>query len=224
MYFDGTDDYVFVSSSDVLNDAALHYTVQVWVKPEVDNDYWTGVVGKPGRNYNFWLGQANSPSGGFCHHRFHTTDSWNDGCGDAWTVPMDEWTNIALWNNGDVAKTIFNGEVKTERDYPATILQDNSPLNIGRNLDTWNPSDARNCYKGAICQVLIYSPQLTLDEIKFNLAHPGMPLTRNMVFWLPLDEGTSAPYAFTIGNGYALTITAYSLDGSVATQTVTGRT
>jgi len=38
-----------------------------------------------------------------------------------------------------------------------------------------------------------------------------------------LDEGTSAPYAFTIGNGYALTITAYSLDGSVVTQTVTVR-
>jgi hypothetical protein len=60
LYFDGSNDYIYVDRSSLLNDVALHYTVQSWVRRLVDGDYWTGVVGKPGRNYNFWLGQSNS--------------------------------------------------------------------------------------------------------------------------------------------------------------------
>ena len=59
MRFDGVNDYIFMEGSSILNDAAVHYTVQVQVKPEVDGDFWTGVVGKRGRNYNFWLGASN---------------------------------------------------------------------------------------------------------------------------------------------------------------------
>jgi flagellin-like protein len=220
MRFDGANDYIFMEKSSILNEAALRYTVQVWVKPEVDNDYWTGVVGKRGRNYNFWLGRSNSPSGGFVHHRFHTTASWNDYCPNAWTIPMNEWTNVALWNDGDAARTLFNGEVKTGRDYPATILQDDSPLNIGRNLDTTSSTYTGNCYRGIIRQVLIYSPQITLEEMKFNSEHPEMPVTRNLVFWLPLNEGSNDPYTFTSGNSYPITLTAYSLDGDFYTRTV----
>jgi len=50
-----------------------------------------------------------------------------------------------------------------------------------------------------------------------------LPPTRGLVAWYPMDEGTNAPFSFTAGSSYALTITAYSLDGSVVTQTIVAK-
>jgi len=101
LYFDGSSDYVSVPASDYLTEAAVQYTVEVWIKPKVANSYWTGVVGKPGRNYNFWLGKSNDPNGGFVYHRFHTTTRANDGCPNAYSIPMDKWSHVVLTNDGN---------------------------------------------------------------------------------------------------------------------------
>ncbi|MCW4008051.1 MAG: hypothetical protein NWF09_05105 [Candidatus Bathyarchaeota archaeon] len=67
-----------------------------------------------------------------------------------------------------------------------------------------------------VCVNLALSP----EEARFCADHPGLSLTRKLVLWLPFDEGSSAPFSFKAGSKYALTVTAYTLDGSTATQAV----
>lgn len=175
--FDGTDDYVSVPSSAELTAAALHYTVEVWVKPRVDNDYWTGVVGKPGRNFNFWLGQSNNPNGGYVHHRFHTTASTNAGCPDtsAGSIPMDIWTHVVLTNDGSRCRTYINGRIKAESIFGGTMVGDATNLYIGRNLD----GSSANYFKGLIDEVRIYSAALPQSLIQQHYAE-GLKTHQNL--------------------------------------------
>jgi hypothetical protein len=58
------------------------------------------------------------------------------------------------------------------------------------------------------------------QEIQFNHRNPMLPLTGNLVFWFPLNEGANSACSFSRGDVYTLTITAYSLDGSTFTTAV----
>lgn len=162
--FNGVNDYVGVAASSELTNAALHYTVSIWVNPKIDGDYWTGVVGKPGRNYNFWLGNSNDPNGGFIHHRFHTTASTNVGCPDtsAGSIPMDKWSHVVITNDGSKCQTYINGELKTEITFGGSLVADSTPLYIGRNLDGGDG----NYYRGIIDDVRIYSKALSSAQIQ----------------------------------------------------------
>jgi hypothetical protein len=80
-----------------------------------------------------------------------------------------------------------------------------------------------SAFKGLIDEVRIYNRASDDEEVSFSNANPGLPPTRGLVAWYPLDEGSNAPYAFTVGNSYVFTITAYSPDGSVAAQTVSAK-
>lgn len=72
-----------------------------------------------------------------------------------------------------------------------------------------------------IDEVYVYNRALNYNEIVFNSANPSLPITDGLVLWLPLDEGSSTPFKFTIGEKYPLTITAYTIDGSIITQATT---
>jgi len=175
---DGSSNYVEVPASSDLTDAALHYTVEVWVKPEVDNDYWTGVVGKPGRNYNFWLGYSNNPGGGYVHHRFHSTAGTNDSCPDTpgGSIPMNKWTHVVLTNNGARCRTYINGKVAAERTFTASLVANSTNLYIGRNLDGGNG----NYFRGLIDEVRIYNAALPSAQIQKHYAE-GLKKHRNLV-------------------------------------------
>lgn len=162
--FDGANDYIQVPASPSLTKAALSYTVEVWLLPQVDNDYWTGVVGKPGRNYNFWLGQSNNAGGGYVHHRFRTSASSNDGCPDTpgGSISMNQWTHVALVNNGSKCSTYINGRVMAEATFTGSLQSDSTPLYIGRNLD----GGASNYFRGIIDEVKIYNEPLSSAQIE----------------------------------------------------------
>ena len=169
--FDGADDFITVPASTSLTEAALGYTVEVWIKPQVDNDFWTRVVGRQGRNYNFWLGASNNPAGGYVHHRFRTTAYWNDGCPDTplGSIPMNQWSHVVLVNDGSTCWTFINGEIKAgPRTFtPATLISNHTILNIGRNLDRNDiPGPAWNTFHGLIDEPRIYNQALEVYEIQ----------------------------------------------------------
>jgi len=160
--FDGVDDYVTSMPTYSLNDAALHYTVAIWFKGSMQNEYWKGIVGKPGRNYNIWLGgsDGNSP---YIHHRFHTTASTNDNCPNLVGVVWDDWNFVIITNDGSTCQTyIFNknGKFYTQRAFAASLISDDSALQIGRNLDGSNS----NYFNGIIDEVRIWNKALTPDQ------------------------------------------------------------
>ncbi|MEM2130050.1 MAG: LamG-like jellyroll fold domain-containing protein [Candidatus Bathyarchaeia archaeon] len=58
-------------------------------------------------------------------------------------------------------------------------------------------------------------------EVESNVISKGLPPTDGLVLWLPLDEGSNVPFSFTAGGKYALTVTAYTFDGSTTTHAIT---
>ncbi|NET60575.1 MAG: hypothetical protein F6K47_31895, partial [Symploca sp. SIO2E6] len=105
--FNGTSDYISVPDSASIQISA--YTVEVWMKPSGQlNEAWGGIVGKPGRNYNIWLHKD-----GFIHHRFHTKKSTNAGAPNTpnGSLKSDQWSHVAITNDGKVAKTYINGKL-----------------------------------------------------------------------------------------------------------------
>ncbi|MEM5814143.1 MAG: LamG-like jellyroll fold domain-containing protein, partial [Candidatus Aenigmatarchaeota archaeon] len=173
--FDGSNDYVEVPDSQSLRISS--YSVAVWIKPQVDDDYWTGIVGKPGRNFNIWLGESNDPNGGYIHHRFHSTGGgWNDGCPDTDrnAIKMNTWNFVVITNDGINCKTyVFNTETyQVSGTVSGNLVVDNTNLQIGRNLDGGNG----NYFSGIIDEVRIYNRALSESEIKqlhSGLVSPG---------------------------------------------------
>lgn len=144
----------------VLNNGSLNinkYTVSVWVNPAVPSETWTGIVGKPGRNYNIWLNAA-----GYIHHRFHSSGGGsNDGAPDAYGVTWNAWNHVVITNDGITAKTYLNGVEVASGPVNGSIITDNTPLYIGCNLD----SCVGNNFKGIIDDIHIFDRALTPSEV-----------------------------------------------------------
>jgi len=75
-------------------------------------------------------------------------------------------------------------------------------------------------FAGVIDDIFFCKQVLLDEEVSWNRIHPNLPVTRGLVLWLPLNEGSNDPYVFTSGNSYPITVTAYSLDGDVYTRTI----
>jgi len=160
--FDGLDDFATAPDAPSLRIEA--YTVSAWLRPSVSpvGEPWTGVVGKPGRNYNIWLGNSNNPGGGFVHHRWHDHASDNSGAGDAYTVAMDAWTHVAITNDGTVGRTYLDGMEVAQGSVTGALIADATPLVFGRDLD----GGAMRYYHGRLDDVAIWDGALSPQTVQ----------------------------------------------------------
>jgi cytoskeletal protein CcmA (bactofilin family) len=157
--FDGNDAGITIPDNA---DLRLHtYTAEVWIKPEQTND-WQGILGKPGRNFNIWLG-----SGGFIHHRFHVEENCNAGAPNTndGSIIWGNWYHVAITNDGQTARTYINGNLVAKGDVGGNLEVDNTPLIVARNLD----GDASRFYKGYMAHIRLYDDALTVDEIRRDM-------------------------------------------------------
>ena len=67
-YFDGNDDRIVISNNSALE--LDKYTVSMWIYPEKNDEGFTGIFGRNGRNYSIWLGGSNHAVRPYIHHRF----------------------------------------------------------------------------------------------------------------------------------------------------------
>jgi hypothetical protein len=234
--FDGVDDYAKVEPFTVYGWSEI--TISEWVyafKPKANTAYskfsmigdcWTdypatyfGTDNLMDYTFVSAIWATRTPAGTGNNYRY------------VWTAWVNQWVHIVRrFTAGREYSFWINGEKK----YSATV-----PVNEKTILE-WNPDTATyperykrfvlgaNVGFGELMQCLndevrIYNRAFDGGEVSFSNANPGLPPTRGLVAWYPMDEGTNVPFSFTAGSSYALTITAYSLDGSVATQTLTIR-
>lgn len=157
LYFDGNADYINVADSEALR--VNNYTVEAWIKTDgVPNENWKGIVGKPGRNYNMWL-----ENNGAISHSFHTTASTSTyHISDAGDVQWNKWQHIAITNDGTIAKTYINGEIKKEGPTGTPLVADKTQLVMGTNLD----SGQGNWYKGQMTEVRLWNKVRSQADIK----------------------------------------------------------
>ena len=71
--FDGIDDFYWIVDSPSMK--LTNYSIIIVLNPEGSlNEQWKGIIGKPGRNNNFWLEDSL-----YIHHRFKNSSSTNSG-------------------------------------------------------------------------------------------------------------------------------------------------
>ncbi|MDO8717287.1 MAG: autotransporter-associated beta strand repeat-containing protein, partial [Dehalococcoidales bacterium] len=204
--YNGTSTYIRTAANASLN--ITTYTESVWIRPSVDGDYWTGVIGKAGRDYNIWIGGSDSSSG-FIHHRFHDGAGTNTGAPDAYGVTINgsTWSYITITNDGTTAKTYINGTLIQQGPVTAPLYSDNTALNIGRNLD----DAASNYYFGLIDEARVSSVDRSSGgytgwvATEYNNQHPNNQGVGPGKFIASkgTEEGTPAAVAgnITIANG-----------------------
>ncbi|MDJ0728715.1 MAG: patatin-like phospholipase family protein [Crocosphaera sp.] len=182
LMFNGTTDYICVADNPSLRIA--EYTVELWLKPSGQpNETWKGIVGKPGRNFNIWL-----HNDGFIHHRFHTNAGWNAGAPNTpnQSLPWDQWSHVAITNDGQTAKTYINGKLVAEGSTEGKLIVDQTPLYIGRDLDG---TDERY-FKGYMADIRLWNQVRTPEAINGSMNTRLTGTEEGLIAYWPGDEGS----------------------------------
>lgn len=177
-YFNGTSSYVSIPGSSSLY-TPHGYTLEAWIRPSLDADYWTGIAGQIGsggfRSYQMWLGQSNSATG-FIQHAYGCPSNVNSATNGYTTIHDGAtWTHVVvtMTANGDKS-TYINGILVDEvgacgANIGTTATQ---PFRIGSNLD----GAAANYFKGWIRNVALYDYALSASDIGSHYADGKLPL------------------------------------------------
>ncbi|MBI4973079.1 LamG domain-containing protein, partial [Candidatus Roizmanbacteria bacterium] len=171
LMFNGTSNTVSIADTPSLR--LTTYTVEVWFKGSQQNEVWKGIIGKPGRNFNAWLGNANGTAG-YIHHRFHDQAGTNSGCPDTPNViTWGSWHQVVLTNDGTTCQTFVDGILQASSNaFSGPLIADNTPVIFGSNLD----GGASNYFNGTIDSARIYSRGMSAEEVSANYAAGNLEL------------------------------------------------
>ena len=212
--FDGVDDYVEVPDSPSLRWDMKPFTITFWAKETTvrEHELFRSTITTNVGYWRIWFSTGTGP----LYFSTRSSDT-NELLDFSAAVRPSGWFHAALVREDPIWKWYLNGNLSaTTTDTRTGRGMAFKGILIGAKLYT-------AYFNGLIDEVRVYNRAFDGGEVSFSNANPGLPPTRGLVAWYPMDEGTNAPFSFTAGSSYALTITAYSLDGSVATQTLTIR-
>jgi len=205
LQFDGVDDYVYVSYSEVYQSLV---TCQAWIRPNIDlSQISTGqVIVDQGEdavsdNSRFRLHIANAGNGlGLSYE----DDADNDNyyytgfypLKDTWTLITAVRTNdgqISIYANGNLLKNWSGIAVPTDHCQQA--------ITIGSGLNQ-NNGDVYpvHFFDGTIDEVAIYNRALDAEEIE-DIYHCGVVADSNLVGYWDFEEGEGQAAADNSGNG-----------------------
>ncbi len=197
--FDGTDDYVEVSSSSALNFGTGDFTISLWLKSSLTSDgmlvekIWDSQSTLGG---NGWAIQLQA-SGRF---KFSISDTyeetptvfqsidgntWNDGEWHHLAIVVDRSSNVSFYING-IADRV--GDVSSE----SGSLSNTYPLLIGINYNKNATKDLQ--FDGLIDEVRIWNDVRTQAEIRANMYKELIGTESNLVAYYKFNEtsGTNA--------------------------------
>lgn len=179
MTFDGVNDSVTVADNEHLRIST--YTVELWLKPHGKPAGWTGIAGKPGRNMNIWLHPA-----GYIHHRFHNAGSTNAGIGDTphGSVRWNQWSHVAITNDGTTAVTYIDGELKAKGPTGGSMIVDDTAFILGSSLD----GNANCRFRGDMAEVRVWNAVRSQEDIQASMKKPLSGHEEGLVLYLPLTD------------------------------------
>ncbi|WP_205752797.1 LamG domain-containing protein [Cryptosporangium phraense] len=160
--FDGS-----AESMTVPDDPSLRlttYTVSVWLKPDGRPvNAWSGIVGKPGRDYHIWLNRD-----GYIHHRFSVAGNTNSGAPDTpdGSITWDAWNHVAITNDGRTATTYVNGVLAATGPTGGTPVANPTALLLATDLDGQN----QQRFRGSLANVRVYRGALPADVVAAEMA------------------------------------------------------
>jgi flagellin-like protein len=183
MYFDGSDVNKRVQMYPFTNFPTSEISAMFWMKSSDVSRAGTPLSYATSHSDNEFLiynyGSFGVYVGG---SSVGTGASANDG----------SWRHVAvLWRNSD-------GQVKLFKDgnpaYSGSLQRGYSIVGGGslifaQEQDSVGDSfDISQAFVGTLDEACIYGRFLGDEEIRWNFNHPGLPVTRGLALWLPLDE------------------------------------
>ncbi|MEM0998298.1 MAG: LamG-like jellyroll fold domain-containing protein [Bacteroidota bacterium] len=182
-YFDGGSDCLVLDQVAELDAAALHYTAMVWVRPHTSASGIRSVLGTSGRSYLLKLDGDNYK----IRHEFRTASDSSASIPEADFPNMRDgnWHHIAIWNDGQEARTYLNGTVVSQA--PVTELTV-SPGRLVIGCDPLSVTYDQEDFYGHMAQLRLYNRALPESELREIMAddyaatHPPAPQLH-----LPLD-------------------------------------
>ena len=179
--FDGVDDHLTVADDPALQVSA--YTVELWLNPEVPpQGGWSGIIGKPGRNFNLWL---HNNAG--LHHSFHTPASTGTHVlTENSVLQWQTWQHVAITNDGTTAKTYINGRLMAEISFTGGLIVHPTPLYMGRNPD----GVANYHFKGAMSDVRLWDRARSQAEIEADMSRRLQGDEAGLVAYWPFTQVT----------------------------------
>jgi len=160
--FDGSDDYMNMSSNAELEITGTALTLSVWIYPTDDHPNQAII----------YKSQPNEPNG------YGLLYNWNWGSGDLFgfvgtgtakqhefnaVVTLNDWNHVAIVYNGTDLVSYFNGEFDDSTSASGSIQSSSSnPLLLGTR---WENGPITN-FSGKIDEVLIFNRSLSASEVQ----------------------------------------------------------
>lgn len=172
--FDGTDDYVEVSSSESLQISSA-VTIEAWILLEGLTASPVCIIvnkeGVPGHYeipfeigiltyepYSRFLGwHLSEPQ--VTTSAQDVGDDWHEGGGP---IPLNQWTHVALTYDGAMVRTYLNGNLQREYVTTGKLYENDHAVRIGARGAPGNPIQF---FRGAIDELRIYSRALSQSEL-----------------------------------------------------------
>jgi hypothetical protein len=213
--FNGVDNYAVIPNSDSFN-MNSEITMSAWLYPHNPTAGYTMFIKKQTPGFDFWL-NLNGYLYAEIYHPNWRTEGYTCVASKTQLQPNNWYHCVAVYKQNEYFRIYVNGVLDASAPAPnKAIGVCSNPLYLA--VSGWMASN-NVFYDGFMDEVRIYNRAFDGGEVSFSNANPGLPPTRGLVAWYPMDEGTNAPFSFTAGSSYALTITAYSLDGGFFTVT-----
>lgn len=172
---DGSNSYVSVPSSTSLNSPSKEVTVSAWIKPKHGkmNTYglmWFTVCAKGNRPKE----APNSP-----HYRFQVS-SKTVSINTAFTENVDVaiqpnlWYHCVMVYDGTTVKTYINDEVVQDFPFTETLMANDQPLEIGRDI----PGNLE-MHHGLVDDLRIYNRALSSNDVNRLYTQPAQGTVGN---------------------------------------------
>ena len=159
--YDGSSHYVTYAASTDLS-LSGSYTIEAWIKPTAYNTDGP-IIANNSDSFRYALSLNSTGKLCFSYNNSGSIVGRDNDCSDS-TVPLNEWTHIALIRNGGSGSTAtfyINGQAS------GTIANENHySSGAGALLTGKTTFDFDYFYAGAIDDLVIYNKALSAEELK----------------------------------------------------------
>jgi len=193
--FDGSNEYL--SSANDLHLTMNAYTAELWIKPFGQPDeFYKSIFYIPGRTFSIFLEQDGS-----IHHIYYVDGPKNmiHNKTNSSSITFNEWNHVAITNDGVVATTYINGELKETRPVGSVLaVADESPIEpLIIAFNSFSIGGIKDellelCFKGQVSEFRLWNIARSETEIRTSMKTEFIDPQNGLQVYYKFDQPVSA--------------------------------